>query len=196
MRAVSTPIDSRSYALQLEHDGTFLSWADVAAGLVSDPGLRAALTGALVATPFEALYWETRSVAPDDRNTRFESVILDAPGLARVRANSLPFAEPLAGARAPAVHAFPNLSGDAELIVPAPDGDPVGYPHILAFLRRAPEAQTHALWTELGHAVDRWHEVRGTRVWVSTAGLGVSWLHLRLDSRPKYVKWGPYRAAQ
>jgi len=31
--------------------------------------------------------------------------------------------------------------------------------------------------------------------WLSTAGLGVYWLHLRLDSRPKYYRYQPYKAA-
>ena len=30
-------------------------------------------------------------------------------------------------------------------------------------------------------------------VWVSTAGAGVSWLHVRLDDRPKYYGYQPYR---
>ena len=30
-------------------------------------------------------------------------------------------------------------------------------------------------------------------VWLSTAGAGVSWLHVRLDDRPKYYGCGPYR---
>jgi hypothetical protein len=30
-------------------------------------------------------------------------------------------------------------------------------------------------------------------VWVSTAGMGVSWLHVRLDNRPKYYGYKPYR---
>ncbi len=30
-------------------------------------------------------------------------------------------------------------------------------------------------------------------VWLSTAGAGVSWLHVRLDTRPKYYHHGPYR---
>jgi len=30
-------------------------------------------------------------------------------------------------------------------------------------------------------------------VWLSTAGAGVSWLHVRLDDRPKYYGFGPYR---
>ena len=30
-------------------------------------------------------------------------------------------------------------------------------------------------------------------VWLSTAGAGVPWLHVRLDDRPKYYGFGPYR---
>ena len=32
-------------------------------------------------------------------------------------------------------------------------------------------------------------------VWLSTAGAGVSWLHVRLDDRPKYYGYAPYREA-
>jgi NADH:ubiquinone oxidoreductase subunit len=30
-------------------------------------------------------------------------------------------------------------------------------------------------------------------VWLSTAGMGVAWLHVRLDDRPKYYGYSPYR---
>jgi hypothetical protein len=192
-RAVATKLDERAWLVRFER-GEVLSWAQVMAGLVTDAGLRDALTGAILAAPFAAVYWEARPVADGDREEVFECVVLDAPGLARERADGRPFAQPLAGSRAPAVRAFANLSGDAELVVPAPGDDVEGYPHLAAFLRRAPAEQVHALWTEVGHAVTRWLTTRGTRVWVSTAGLGVAWLHVRLDSRPKYVKWAAYRA--
>ena len=32
-------------------------------------------------------------------------------------------------------------------------------------------------------------------VWLSTAGAGVSWLHVRLGDRPKYYGHAPYRQA-
>lgn len=196
MLSVSTPLDAGTWLVSLRRDGAVLTWSEVIEGLMSDPALRAALTNALLAAPVQAFYWEACPVAPDERHVPFECVLLDAPGLARAHADGTPFAEPLAGARAPEVRTFPNLAGDAELVVPAPSEDPDGYPHLAAFLRRAPETQVHALWSELGHSVDRWLTVRRSRVWVSTAGLGVSWLHMRLDSRPKYVKWKAYRFAR
>ncbi len=189
----AAPLDARAWSLRVETRGAAARWAEVAAGLARDPALGDALTEALLAAPFEAVFWEARPVGPDERDAAFESVVLAAPGLAREPADGASFAAPLAGARAPEVRCFPNLSGDAELVVPAPGDAPGGYPHLTAFLRRAPAAQVLALWGELGRAIDRWHETRRSRVWVSTAGLGVAWLHVRLDSRPKYVKWGPYR---
>jgi hypothetical protein len=33
----------------------------------------------------------------------------------------------------------------------------------------------------------------GEPVWLSTNGDGVSWLHVRIDERPKYYTHGPYR---
>ncbi|MDP2304812.1 MAG: hypothetical protein Q8P18_02135 [Pseudomonadota bacterium] len=191
--ATLLPLERGALRLQLTSAGAPLSWRDVAAGLHADPSLRDALTDALVSAPFPALYWETRPVSPGDVDAPFESVILDAPSLARIRADGGPFAGPLDGARAPAVRTFPNLGGDAVLVVPAPGREPAGYPHLAAFLRTAPPAQVHALWQSVGAAVESWLSTRRTRVWVSTAGLGVSWLHVRLDTRPKYVKWLAYR---
>jgi hypothetical protein len=65
--------------------------AEVIESLITDATLRAALTDALVAAPFEAFYWEASSVAPGDVEAPFASVVLDAPGLASVPANGAPF---------------------------------------------------------------------------------------------------------
>ncbi len=34
-----------------------------------------------------------------------------------------------------------------------------------------------------------------SKLWVSTSGAGVYWLHLRLDSYPKYYTYSPYRGS-
>ena len=67
------------------------------------------------------------------------------------------------------------------------------YGHLAAFVREAPQAQRHTLWQVVGAALDERIGVRPT--WLSTSGLGVSWLHVRLDSRPKYYQYEPYRVA-
>jgi len=79
------------------------------------------------------------------------------------------------------------------MVVPCPKGPIAAYGHIGAFVRQAPEPQRHALWELVGAAMQR---RLGTKpVWLSTAGAGVSWLHMRLDDRPKYYGYAPYRSA-
>ena len=86
---------------------------------------------------------------------------------------------------------FPNLGNDAVMVVPCPGGPPAAYGHLGAFVRRAPESQRHAFWGRVGAAMQRRLDARP--IWLSTAGAGVSWLHVRLDDRPKYYGHGPYR---
>ena len=88
---------------------------------------------------------------------------------------------------------FPNLGGDALLIVPIQLDSIEFYPHLATFLRNAPRDQIRIFWKVAGDAV---HEsLSRTPRWLSTAGLGVSWLHLRLDTRPKYYSFSPYKPA-
>jgi hypothetical protein len=84
-----------------------------------------------------------------------------------------------------------NLGGDATLIVPREQADVACYPHLAAFVRGAPLTQQHDLLQKTGAALAQ--RLRDTPIWVSTSGLGVSWLHVRLDSRPKYYTYTPYK---
>jgi hypothetical protein len=118
--------------------------------------------------------------------------LLDSPGLARTP-DAAAFAEHFRGEVEGGVVEFPNLGKDAFMVVPCPLGPPSAYGHLAAFVREAPEAQQHALWNLVGAAMQR---RLGTKpVWLSTAGAGVSWLHMRLDDRPKYYGYAPYRQA-
>ena len=86
---------------------------------------------------------------------------------------------------------FPNLGRDAILIVPMPVADNLAYRHLAAFMRSGPEAQKHALWQTVGQVM---LQRLGERpVWLNTASGGVAWLHVRLDSYPKYYAHEPYR---
>ena len=86
---------------------------------------------------------------------------------------------------------FANLSGDAMLIVPSPRIDTDAYGHLAAFIRQAPSSQVDALWRMVGTTGKSL--VGDIPVWLSTAGGGVAWLHVRLDSYPKYYGYSPYR---
>lgn len=98
------------------------------------------------------------------------------------------------------VCAFPNLGKDGTLISPLPQPgiNDSTYSHLVSFLRNAPPEQISQFWKlsaktyidELKHKHERINEYVGT--WFSTNGMGVAWLHLRIDSFPKYYSYEPF----
>jgi hypothetical protein len=174
-----------------ESGGKLVTFADVLRGWRTDAALRAGFNATLAEAPFSAFRWETPAVTEATATKPFEFVLLDAPGLAP-RPDPDAFAEHFRSAReAEPVVAFPNLGGDALLVVPCPLGEHSAYGHLAAFVRGAPEAQRDALWYAVGEALAR--RLSAKPVWLSTAGAGVSWLHVRFDDRPKYYGYEPYR---
>jgi hypothetical protein len=166
------------------------TFADVLRGWQEDAGLRSLYNALLADAPFAAFRWETPPVTTATLTRPFELVLLDSPGLARYP-DPEAFAEHFGGASAAVVVVIPNLGGDAIMVVPCPIAAPSAYAHLAAFVREAPEPQRHALWQAVAEAMAR--RVSDRPVWLSTAGAGVSWLHVRLDDRPKYYGYGPYR---
>ncbi|MBY0457438.1 MAG: hypothetical protein K2V38_08895 [Gemmataceae bacterium] len=164
---------------------------DTLVALRDDPAFRAWFNDLLAAVPFTAFRWETPGTTLADALGSFEFVALDAPFLAR-NPDPEAFAEHFRP-DAPVV-AFPNLGGDATLIVPCPRAAHTAYGHLAAFAREAPEAQRDAFWKLV--AVATINALGTTPMWLSTAGAGVSWLHVRLDRRPKYYGHEPYRRGE
>lgn len=180
--------DGRVLKARLFEGGQQLSCREVYARWREDEDFRAFFIETLADAPFEAFRWETPPVTAASLEVGFEFVLVDSPYLAG-QASPRAFSEHFASGEAVAV--FPNLGGDAMLVVPAPAGDREHYAHLGAFLRGAPESQVHALWAAVGKAMEE--QVGGRPVWLNTAGGGVPWLHVRLDSRPKYYVYGGYR---
>ncbi|HEY2828245.1 MAG TPA: hypothetical protein VGJ04_11660 [Pirellulales bacterium] len=159
--------------------------------LQSEADFRTRFNTLLANTPFSAFRWETPPVTLSTVSRPFEFVLLDSPGLARTPDRQA-FAEHFAGAQSSVV-AFENLGRDAVLVVPCPRADDSAYGHLAAFVRQAPPAQHSELWQTV--AEQMLQRISKKPVWLSTAGAGVSWLHVRLDDRPKYYGFGPYRLA-
>ena len=165
--------------------GAPLSRREVLAGWAAGGELLDVFAAALRAAPFEAFFWETPVWTPDSLDVPYEHCVLDAPALAAVSPNPEPFREHFG---AQPVSTFASLRGDATLVAPT---DVTGsYPHFAAFLRTAPADVIAAAFRALAAAVPGRLE---PRCWVSTSGLGVHWLHLRVDEHPKYYLHRPYR---
>jgi len=166
------------------------TFAEVIQGWQTDVTFCTVYNGLLADVPFTAFRWETPPVTANTMTRPFEFVVLNSPGLARYP-DPEAFAEHFRRFPDKDVIEFPNLGRDAIMVVPCLKGKPSAYGHLAAFVREAPEPQRNALWQLVGETMNR--RVSATPVWLSTAGAGVSWLHVRLDDRPKYYSFGAYR---
>ena len=143
-------------------------------------------------SPFDAFFWEHPPVTRSNIRQPYEFVLVDSPQLARASADPVPFREKFASLPpGKEVIAFENLGRDAELIVPCPVAAQAIYTHVSSFIRNAPEHQKHNLFTTLAGSLRK--RIHDRPTWVSTSGLGVYWLHIRLDSNPKYYSYQEYR---
>jgi hypothetical protein len=183
--------DGRVHHVALLRDGAGVSYADVVQYWRTDEPFRAFFAALLADVRFKAYFWETPPVTQGTAVRMFEFVLVNSP-------ESLLLWHPSQGrllAISPpsqAVVTFATLGGDALLVAPAPQGPPAAYAHLAAFARQAPMEQQHALWRAVGAAAAQ--RLSSAPLWLSTSGLGVAWLHVRLDERPKYYTYAPYRS--
>ncbi len=175
--------------LLFARDGRSLSVLAVLRAWRGSDRFRTFFNTLLAETPYTAIRWETPAVSSTTARQPFECVLLDSPGLDR-HPDPGAFAEHFVD-DGPSVVSFANLGRDAVMIVPRPLGEPDRYGHLAAFVRGAPPEQRDALWRAVGEAMLARISVKP--VWLSTAGAGVAWLHVRLDDRPKYYGHMPYR---
>jgi len=156
--------------------------------LLSDnKSFRSFFINLLADVPFRAYHWETPPVTVDTAEQDFEFVATRSPAI-DLPPSIGPFAQYFTGDDPVAV--FDNLGGDAKLIAPAPTDPQRNYSHIGVFTDNAPVQQQHALWQRVGQVM--LESLSEKPIWLNTAGGGVAWLHVRLDSSPKYYRYQPY----
>jgi hypothetical protein len=190
--AVETLHRNRIQRFRILERGKRLSCLEVMRLWREDMAFRTFFNSLLADAPHTAYFWETPPVTAASAEQAFEFVLVDSGGLASVKPDPEAFRQYFDSASGDEeVVAFANLGGDAYLIAPCPRASLSVYAHLAAFVRQAPERQKHALWRCIGETLERRLDARP--IWLSTAGLGVYWLHVRLDSRPKYYSFQPYR---
>lgn len=143
----------------------------------------------LVTQGFDAFFWEAPPADLRSLDRPFEFVLINSTTLASFQPNFNSFQQHFETDDL-VVH-FKNLGGDAELVVPRPLDNQEGYGHLASFLRLGPEDQIIQFWKKVGEVYEK--AINERTVWLSTAGLGIPWLHVRLDSRPKYYRHRPYK---
>lgn len=155
--------------------------------LQQDERFRSFFLDMLSGISFHAYQWETPPVTASTTGQPFEFVVHDSPGI-DLLPDPGPFRSYFGSNTDIAV--FDNLGGDARLIAPVPPADNLNYSHIGVFTEYAPVQQQHQLWQTVGRVTQS--RISDQPLWLNTAGGGVAWLHIRLDSRPKYYRYQPY----
>ena len=157
-----------------------------------DNGFGDFFSGVLAASAFPAYFWECAPVSISTLGRAFEFVLVYSSALAGVHADPGPFHSCFPNS-APdqTVVTFTNLGGDAVLVSPRPDAAATPWPHLAEFVRAAPMQRQRELWMRTAEAA--LENIGDAPLWISTSGLGVYWLHVRLDTWPKYYTFEPYR---
>lgn len=142
----------------------------------------------LASQPFDAGFWESPPYSENTADHAFRCVLINSPELSKNTADPSAFIRKLAGVARDGSGIFANVNNSATLI--SPQAKPANYGHLMAFLRKASPIQITNLWAAVSKVV---LEKSGQQpLWISTSGLGVPWLHVRVDSEPKYYRHLPY----
>lgn len=167
-------LSHRQFILLLSENQTFINWYNQF----------------LASSDFDAFFWENKPVTTDNLDEIYECTLVKSTTLAHVSPDQSTF-DSYFEQQKNAV-AFPNLGGDAQLIVPCPvaDDDAI-YTQIGNFVRKAPDNQVQNFWKSVGK--EMLDHVQQEPRWLSTSGLGVYWLHVRIDSVPKYYQTEAYK---
>ena len=130
---------------QILQDGKVMSFEEVIVHWKNTSIFRAFYNGILADAPFEAFFWEVLPITKDGLQGDFEFVLVNSSTLTRIRANPRPFQEHFENYPSKEVISFPNLSGDAQLVVPAPQIAVKNYTHLAKVVRNAPDSQIDKL---------------------------------------------------
>ena len=183
-------LQGRAQKYRLASDGAPLRSGEALRLLAADGSFREFLTLLLAASPYPAFRWEMPSLSTGSLDRPFEFALVSDPGLERPAEPGV-FAAHFSGADADAdVLAVPNLGATAMLVVPRQLAEASSYTHLGRFLRGAEAAQAHALWRCVAQTAQC--RLSAAPLWISTAGGGVAWLHVRVENTPKYYSYRPY----
>lgn len=180
------------FQFQIKHLDQWLTVQQVIDLWQNSTAFRKFYTQILREVPFLGFFWENKPMHQRTLSDIYQFVILKTSAFNAKIANRHSFEMHFKESQL--VTAFPNLSNTAQLVVPCPNkADSEGFVHLGSFIRNAPDDQIDAFWKEVGQQLDQQLTQNDAPIWLSTSGLGIYWLHVRLDQRPKYYRYQPYK---
>jgi hypothetical protein len=124
------------------------------------------------------------SVIDSNLSNEYKEKYIESDRLEKITQDYDPFAEHFVSPKNKYVTSFTNLSGTSVLIVPVPIKSK-NYTTIKDFIDNAPKKQQKAFWNHVAECVEELLKIVD-KVYLNTHGLGVYYLHVRLDTKPKH----------
>ena len=152
----------------------------------------------LKSSKFKAFFFECPALTIVHLAKPFEFVLTESSFLASVKMpDTLAFAEYFKqGSPQSKVAVFTNLGSDATLLAPIPEeslDSLTKYAHLALYMRRSSLEEVKELFSVVAKTIlKKLKKQTSVPVWLSTSGTGIFWLHIRLDSRPKYYTYSRY----
>jgi len=182
----------RTFLFKIKKDDQYLSFRKVLELWEQDAQFRLFYTQILREAPFMGFFWVHPPIIAASLDQIYEFVLVGTEAFKGKTADKTAFSQYFSPNQL--TTSFGNLRNDAQLIVPCPaNSTSETYIHLAAFIRNAQNSQIHDFWQQVSLSIQQ--KLSNTLLWVSTSGLGVHWLHVRLDQRPKYYSHQPYKSA-
>lgn len=160
-----------------------------------------------------AYFWECPPVTKNTLNRPFEFVVTKSEELNNIKQDYSSFQEHLInnskfGLPIDEVSAvsFPNKNKDAILVIPRLISKKMevdkgkityqeffDYKNLSEFTKNAPFEQQKKFWKEVAEQLTKSLEESNEPKWLSTHGLGVPYLHVRINNQPKYYSHEEYK---
>ena len=184
--------EGRLWKYELTIRDTVIPYCEALQLMAESREFREFLVTLLVDSPFDAYRWETPPITQTNSIRQFEFILFRSSKFTSRMPDVVAFQEHFTNDDSEqGIVAFPNLRGDSTMIVPSPRTSHSAYGHLAAFIRQAPSDQVDMLWQVVGKTT--LEQIHDQPIWLSTAGGGVAWLHVRIDPHPKYYSYTPYK---
>lgn len=190
--AITAKLTANVSSLQLQENGHLLSFAQVIKYWSDSASFREFYTTTLVKHGSKGCFWEHPRLNESTVDQPYECVVTQTDAFGKRTADFRSFARAVSPGRR--ISVFPNLSGEALLVVPnQPEDNGFNGRDLISFLQSAPAGLIHEFWQTIAREVADAVAAGAPFQYLSTHGLGVLWLHVRLEKRPKYYHHEPYR---
>lgn len=175
------------------NDGRQLTWREV---LYSENNKIIEILISILKSYPRSFFWELPPVKPSLLDSSLFEMVLINNDSNNDEADNFPFYKQIISSK-DTVNMFRNLSGDALLFIPAGKfvrEKSTNYANIYTFLKTAENKEAIDFFSKLFLNLREFFEKTSDKyTWISTSGLGVNWLHVRIEHDPKYYKYKPYK---